>query len=397
MFKTGTNKEIGAFLKKRIDNKFKSHRQFCKKYLELEGIEPSDEETRKLANRISQILQGKKGIQITDLPIISHLLGLSCEQILSCSSVPTLTSDTLTNKTVANSKKKADWDKYISNPDSPILNSDEYGKTIIDYALEYENYGLIRHLVDNGYIWFVDEEHPDQWCYRFGAGTKIKKRPVERIDLDFTYRLMNDDLLRTSVIALAIRNGDVEMLEKLHAREIPELYNLSFLGKELQNIEQFYNPDLINAIVASSDVQVIKYFSDEFVITDWQHRDNTYIFPYIDKVIEASIRNRSSALEYILQQCIAHNNKVLDDLRVLLNGSENTLYPQGTTHLQLTHDGSIVSFFYEGVDDQNRAVLYGMVSNIIRVDRDSNDPMVSSMIKELNGLYKSIVELKEKK
>lgn len=36
-----------------------------------------------MANRLSQMLNGNKGIQIYDLPVFTELLGISCEELLS--------------------------------------------------------------------------------------------------------------------------------------------------------------------------------------------------------------------------------------------------------------------------------------------------------------------------
>ena len=93
MFELKTNEEIGAYLKKLILSKYPSCRQFCVAYIDLTmdfSDDPQDqrsEEIRKLTNRLSQILKGKKSIQTYDLPIFSELLGVSCEQMLSAGAV----------------------------------------------------------------------------------------------------------------------------------------------------------------------------------------------------------------------------------------------------------------------------------------------------------------------
>ena len=82
MFELKTNEEIGAYLKKVILSKYPSCRQFCVAYIDLTidfSDDPQDlrsEEIRKLTNRLSQILKGKKSIQTYDLPVFSELLGI---------------------------------------------------------------------------------------------------------------------------------------------------------------------------------------------------------------------------------------------------------------------------------------------------------------------------------
>lgn len=61
----------------------------------------------------------------------------------------------LTNCFVARTNDEGVWKAYAERPDAPILNLDEYGKNIIEYALEFENYGLLSYLMEQDYIYFV--------------------------------------------------------------------------------------------------------------------------------------------------------------------------------------------------------------------------------------------------
>ena len=83
MFKIKTNEEIGEYLKELIEERYGKTRRFCKAYLKLEGRPVDDDEIRKMANRMSQIIKGSKAIQTYDLPIFTELLDVTCEQILS--------------------------------------------------------------------------------------------------------------------------------------------------------------------------------------------------------------------------------------------------------------------------------------------------------------------------
>ena len=75
--------KFGAYLRESILKRYDSIRKFCRAYLELRDSETNSEEIRKLLNRFSQILQGTKRIQIDDLPYVTELLGISCEELLS--------------------------------------------------------------------------------------------------------------------------------------------------------------------------------------------------------------------------------------------------------------------------------------------------------------------------
>ena len=77
------NDKIGEYLKNLITEKYVSQRKFCQAYIKATGGDVSDDETRKMANRLSQIIKGAKAIQIYDLPIFTELLDATCEEILS--------------------------------------------------------------------------------------------------------------------------------------------------------------------------------------------------------------------------------------------------------------------------------------------------------------------------
>ena len=75
------NRKIGRYLSERIKEKgFKSNRDFVRAYLDKTGVPTGDEEEQRMANRLSQMLNGNKGIQIYDLPVFTELLGISCEE-----------------------------------------------------------------------------------------------------------------------------------------------------------------------------------------------------------------------------------------------------------------------------------------------------------------------------
>ena len=129
MFVLAEKEEIGQYLAGCIDEQFESRRQFCKKYLEAKGDQTDNEQIRNMSNRLSQILKGKKEIQLYDLPFFCRLLEKSCEDVLSAGKSHAPASMRLTNYTAAFSKDEGEWEEYVNRADSPILNADEYGKT----------------------------------------------------------------------------------------------------------------------------------------------------------------------------------------------------------------------------------------------------------------------------
>jgi len=158
MLQIEDNLKIGRYLDGLINRNFRSRRQFCRAYLKATNSPVNDEELRKKNNRFSQIVKGKKGLQLYDLLVVTDLLGISCEELLSCGKSFVPVSSHMTNYDIAFSKNPKDWKKYMDSEDSLFLNADEYGKTVVDYALEFKNYAFIDWLMDKDYISFDEQE-----------------------------------------------------------------------------------------------------------------------------------------------------------------------------------------------------------------------------------------------
>lgn len=402
MFTLEDNEKIGQYLMERIDEQFQSHRQFCIEYLKASEnqAKPNNDQIRKMTNRLSQILNGKKGIQIYDLPLFCRLLEVSCEEILSAGKIHTPTSAHLTNYAVAFSKSEDEWTAYIERGDSPILNVDEYGKTIIDYALEAENYDFLKYLMDKQFIWFVGTDQNGYYT-GFGAGTSIEKA---NFPYPTNYNVLNGNLrmrdeLRTHMIALAIKHEDIGMLEELHAREIPSLYQISVYTSRPNACRQYYNVKLMDALT-HADNKILEYFSKEFKITDNFGCTNSFIFPFIGELVERLLQTQNEFVEYILKDAIQHNQYVYDQLLSLMADTikfyrkdydpTNTWGKDYLTKMILNYfdfydDGSLVNY-----GALVPTMKKGVCSNIIRINASSKDTLINRRILELNDLYDAI-------
>lgn len=144
--KSADKEKMGAYLKKLIEERYPSHRKFGKAYLEAIDVQVNDEELRKISNKLSQIINGKKGIQLEDLMVFTDLLGVSCEEIITGGNYFVPVASHMTNYEIAFTDDPRVWKKYMEREDKIFLNSDEYGKTVIEYALEFKNYKLIFHI-----------------------------------------------------------------------------------------------------------------------------------------------------------------------------------------------------------------------------------------------------------
>lgn len=410
MFELANNEKIGIYLKEKIGEKFKKQRHFCKRYLECEGKELNDDEIRKVQNRLIQIIKGNKSIQIYDLPIFCELLDVTCEEILSAGENFAESSKRMTNYSIAFSNDENEWLEYINREDKLILNSDEYGNTVIDYAIKFKNYKFLKFLIEKGFIWF-DCGDCNKYALTFGAGTSIKKRKFVGIDDVLQYDLATEDELRKEIIALAIQNKDIDILDKMRARELPTLYvEAHYLSGSYPNIKKYYNKNLVNSII-EADYEIIDYFTDEFEIIDHvkykdkSKRFHTFMFPFISDVVNGLINNNSSFTEIALKKIILHNQKTYDLLIDLIdnciatnldrcNFEHTEYYEKEITKSVLKYfdyndDGNIVSFS----DTLNTKRI---ITNIVYVDAESSNPLINHLIGEINNLFDMIVNIKNK-
>lgn len=410
MFELADNEKIGIYLKEKIGEKFKKQRHFCKRYLECKGKVLNDDEIRKVQNRLIQIIKGNKSIQIYDLPIFCELLDVTCEEILSAGENFAESSKRITNYSIAFSNDENEWLKYINREDKLILNSDEYGNTVIDYAIRFKNYKFLKFLIEKGFIWF-DCGDCNKYALTFGAETSIKKRKFAGIDDALQYDLATEDELRKEIIALAIQNKDIDILDKMRARELPTLYvEAHYLSGSYPNIKKYYNKNLVNSII-EADYEIIDYFTDEFEIIDHvkykdkSKRFHTFMFPFISDVVNGLINNNSSFTEIALKKIILHNQKTYDLLIDLIdnciatnldrcNFEHTEYYEKEITKSVLKYfdyndDGNIVSFS----DTLNTK---GIITNIVYVDAESSNPLINHLIGEINNLFDVIINIKNK-
>ena len=425
MFRTKSKDEIGKYLTNIINTKYKSNRQFCIAYLYRRDNEmPDDTLIQNMANRICQIKKGTKEVQIEDLPIFSELLDVSIEEILSAGTYVSLTSGRTTNYSIALSENPNEWERYLSRSDKLFLNPDEYNKTVIDYALENENYALLKYLMDKKYIWFVSDNQKD-YVISFGAGTSIERRDFGHSDL-LDIRLNESDDLRYKMIALAIEYGDYDMLNTLHAREIPELYNMTnvlhshFVKKEFSVSKNLRS--MIQSIARCNDDRMIDYFFKEYKIKpNFSDSENTYIFPYAGLLLNELIKTQPDKAKKYLDKALKYNQNINQKLLKAVDERYNLgprkynidpvlleLYPDIKEQLKKNYESASWQDYYFYPDKgilsyidlpyTKNAPIKGFITNVIKVTAKSNDKETQSLITKINDIYKGFCDyLKHKK
>ena len=400
MFVVKLDEKIGPYLKTKILQKYRSVRQFCIAYLELANREADDsDEIRKLCNRFSQILKGNKSIQTYDLPYVSQLLDTSCEDILSCGETKVPLNFRRTNYNIAFSNNESDWAEYLSREDCIAAYADEFGKTVLDYAIEFKNYKFIKYLIKNGYITLV-QENPNWHNFpNFGAETSIKERPYEHKTLQNEF--YENKLLRSQILSLAIANNDTKALETFKAKLFPPQLDANAFRPDFKFSEYFDEAFLKD--VASSQDKVFDYFLSEYT-TKTTNRDKneiTWLYPFIGELAGACIatKNKNRALK-VLDIMSKHNNAAFEKLH---KGFLAAAKKAKDDHYSRSYQDALemVARDYHIDEEKNFACLYlyfmrdfePVMSHIVWVNTSSRDTEIQAKIDEVNKIYNKILEL----
>lgn len=407
------NQEIGRYLEKLISENFDSRRKFCIKVLDVQfNAKPSEEQIANYSNKISQIIKGRKGIQIADLPIYANLLNVSCDEILSCGEKYIPIKNHMTNYQLAFSTDKKVWEKYINVEDSISLNYDEYGKSLIDYAFQFKNYELVKYLISIDYINITPEKDFSDnanKCALWVAETSVKKNNRNYLYNPYVYESQTERNLRTNLIILAIRNKDYKMLERLHAREVPELYGIDYVcpipyGDNIKNYQSYQTEtsciDELIETIANSDENMIDYFSSEFNVQSRYNRTNTVMYPYLDRIVKKMLLLNIREVELPIRRITQHNKKMYEKLVKLIDEAHISIcerwgveltqkeYRKICNDIVINKNYNLIAFW--NVKEK------GILTDIFRIDENSSSPILRELIKESNEWYDKIINLAEK-
>lgn len=178
---------------------------------------------------------------------------------------------------------------------------------------------------------------------------------------------------------------------------------------------------MIQAIAMTESENVIKYFSEEFVIQSRTRTENTFIFPFLSDVVEIMLDNNNERYaETIIKELIAHNKKTYErinalidetcqkEIRAIQDKKESIMkeaYQNGVTlaDLKITFKTekevrqSILGWF--SYNENNDIVSFyngnkkGIATNIVKVNNKKGSHEIKKLIKELNEWYNKIISL----
>ncbi|MDE5590673.1 MAG: hypothetical protein K2J60_16290 [Acetatifactor sp.] len=422
MFEVDKEK-IGKHIAELIDaSEYKSDRQFGIAYLKLRYGSLDEAAIPNIQNRICQIKKGNKWIQIEDLPIFAELLRVSIEDIVSAGTSYAPVTSRVTNYSIASSNDPDEFEAYVKRADKLFLNPDEYNKTVIDYALEAGNYQFLKYLMDKKHIWFVGPDKKEyhnsfgEYAAGFGAGTDIKRRAPGYVDILDTWLKDKDDL-RFKMISLAIKHNDFDMLNRLHAKEIPLLYTINhfliFNPKEdklpeSKNVTQFLQN------IATCPNTTLAYFFEPFTIESAIGDDkNTFFFPYAGNVLDIMIKNKASNTARFIEMATKYNKTVLAQLLKQIDNGINLSKeyydrlncPEVYNDVFIRNEALRDYYFYSNTGFvaftaprfAKKDAVNGFITNVIHVTSKSSDAELQFLINELNEIYDTFVKYLDEK
>ena len=149
--------------------------------------------------------------------------------------------------------------------------------------------------------------------------------------------MAEDQSLRLRMLLLAVKRGDLEMLERLHAREIPAYYQASALSRTtpaeidgrrrsgidetLRAAEQAAEEELLDAI-AEADEKTLAYFAEEFEIKKYARRGQSVPVSAPARTGRtAAGKGNISGARLLLQSAVEHNRNAYAELAKLMRGS----------------------------------------------------------------------------
>ncbi len=150
-----SKKEIGTYISKKLKEKEMSQSDLAS---EIANIMGDGFEKNTIKDNISKWIRGERYPGTEYLYYLAQSLKVSIEEILVAGEVcDKYDTRPLTLYTVGKSGSGEQLEKLMASKENnlPIgTNYDEYNKTVLDYALEFENINLIHYILEKKYLSF---------------------------------------------------------------------------------------------------------------------------------------------------------------------------------------------------------------------------------------------------
>lgn len=207
--------------------------------------------------------------------------------------------------------------------------------------------------------------------------------------------------LRTTMIKLAIEHSDVDMLERLHAREVPQLYSESKYPGVIPEYDEVYRDELLKVVLSAGD-EVHEYFRQEFEIGDIRNEKNVFMFPFIGEMTEELIRRNNVNAVKFLEKILAHDKQILAKLTSYMQREKKRLRKEfyDTTDNSYLEDiiRQDIHFSIENktIKAFSRTASDGFVTNIAKINAVPKNCRLSDLIENINAVYDEITVYADK-
>lgn len=209
--------------------------------------------------------------------------------------------------------------------------------------------------------------------------------------------IINNDKLRTTVVALAIKKNDKYFLTKLRAREIPALYTVCEYGlsPQLDNFEGCYYNDKLTTAVANADKEILGYFSEPFSIKS-EHSEGVFTYPFLGCLLDKMISENNKNTVYVLERTLDYNRNVIDELSKKI-AQAYIIYRKycddkeafsGAVRYFDMNDNGVFTFMNYDPSDTSKPIR--MKSNVIHISKKSKDEKINELISKINKIYFAI-------
>ena len=323
MIEIKSSSEIGNFIKERLEQLNMKSSNLAEELAKAKGKNYTKDNLRDL---VYKWVNGQRTPGIDYIYYLSKILKVSIEEMLVAGEVcERYESRPFTLYAIAKSNNFEQLDEIMKTPtsDGSIvgINYDEYDKTILDYAVEFENIEMIKYMIEKEYLQFQ--------TYGSHITTTI------RIGGQCSYLEMTN-----KIIMLAIKYDDVELFSSIIARETPIWRTEPLVDGDIYVKTEYQDGfelslDAIDSILCKD--KIYSYLTQPYIATleNWEkinngisygdkhNRENSineslskiYRLPVaFNLLLDTALNNNSDKLNKLIELLKRHNATVENEL-----------------------------------------------------------------------------------
>lgn len=357
--------QVGKYLKELIDARGYSQSDLAEKMVEYANQDKASDEYKKdnFKDSISKWLRGVSYPGIDKIYYLSKVLKVSIENILSAGEVDEKyqNQNRVTLYSVANTQDDTLIKKFFDQSPEILKNYDEFDKNLFDYVVEFENYKVLKELIDRDII------HPFFPSIRY-----------------FSYVALSNDTYYNKILKILAKNDDVERFIKVY--DVFKIVNAA--DKRILDLQDMkcikIDEDVLNIIYESENL--FKYLIDERVNPNFKEyscglvNENLKNLPSLSGMFNTLLmialqREDKIKAENMLKIGIKHNENVLNEFKKI------DFMPY-----DISKDYCVINRWCCFVN-----VLAGVPEDIAKnvKDKDSND-LVKKLNNSLKGFYDNV-------